>query len=102
VRWRRSPIRVPIATAAIVGYRLCAAPERILAVVAKNPDTDRSLTLMMRVQQDPADPAGWKEFVRRYPPMIRAWWLVWGSQPSDADDPAQQALIRLTSAMRER
>jgi RNA polymerase sigma-70 factor (ECF subfamily) len=67
----------------------------------KRPDKDTSLTLMMRVQQDPADPQAWDEFVQRYLPMIRAWCLRWGSQPSDADDVAQQVLIRLLGAMKK-
>jgi RNA polymerase sigma-70 factor (ECF subfamily) len=67
----------------------------------KSPDKDTSLTLMMRVQRDPADPLAWDEFVRRYEPIIRAWCLRWGSQPSDADDVAQQVLLRLLGAVRK-
>ena len=67
----------------------------------KSPDKDTSLTLMMRVQQDPADPRAWDEFVERYHPTIRAWCLRWGSQPSDADDVAQQVLIKLLGAMKK-
>jgi RNA polymerase sigma factor (sigma-70 family) len=68
--------------------------------MSKNPDQDTPLTLMMRVQQHPADPRAWDEFVQKYHPMIRAWCLKWGAQPSDADDVAQQVLIKLLSAMR--
>jgi RNA polymerase sigma-70 factor (ECF subfamily) len=67
----------------------------------KSPDKDTSLTLMMRVQQDPADPEAWDDFVQRYQPIIRAWCLRWGSQPSDADDVAQQVLVRLLGAMKK-
>jgi RNA polymerase sigma-70 factor (ECF subfamily) len=67
----------------------------------KSPDKDTSLTLMMRVQQDPADPKAWDEFVERYQPIIRAWCLRWGSQPSDADDVSQQVLVRLLGAMKK-
>jgi RNA polymerase sigma-70 factor (ECF subfamily) len=67
----------------------------------KSPEKDTSLTLMMRVQQDPADPQAWDEFVRRYQPIIRAWCLRWGSQPSDADDVAQQVLLKLLGAMKK-
>ena len=66
-----------------------------------SPDKDTSLTLMMRVQQDPADPRAWDEFVERYHPTIRAWCLRWGSQPSDADDVAQQVLLKLLGAMKK-
>jgi RNA polymerase sigma-70 factor (ECF subfamily) len=67
----------------------------------KSSDKDTSLTLMMRVQQDPADSQAWDEFVQRYQPIIRAWCLRWGSQPSDADDVAQQVLVRLLGAMKK-
>jgi len=67
----------------------------------KRSDKDTSLTLMMRVKQDPADPQAWDEFVQRYQPIIRAWCLRWGSQPSDADDVAQQVLVRLLGAMKK-
>jgi RNA polymerase sigma-70 factor (ECF subfamily) len=68
--------------------------------MSKSPDKDTSLTLMMRMQQDPADPAAWNEFVHRYQPMIRAWCLRWGAQSSDAADVAQQVLIKLMTAMK--
>ncbi len=69
--------------------------------MSNNPKQDTSVTLMMRVQEDPADPLAWDEFVRRYQPMIRAWCLKWGSQSSDADDVAQQVLLKLLSAMKQ-
>ncbi len=69
--------------------------------MSNNPKQDTSVTLMMRVQEDPADPLAWDEFVRRYQPMIRAWCLKWGSQPSDADDVAQQVLLKLLTAMKQ-
>ena len=48
------------------------------AIMSHGPEQDTSHTLMMRVKQDPADPAAWNEFVHRYQPMIRAWCLKWG------------------------
>jgi len=69
--------------------------------MSKSPDKDTSLTLMMRVQQDPADPRAWDDFVERYQPMIRAWCVRWGSQPCDADDVTQQVLLKLLSAMKQ-
>jgi RNA polymerase sigma-70 factor (ECF subfamily) len=63
-------------------------------------DADTSLTLMMRIQQNPADPEAWDEFVQRYRPLIRAWCLRWGSQPSDADDVSQEVLLKLLKAMK--
>jgi RNA polymerase sigma factor (sigma-70 family) len=69
--------------------------------MSTNPDHDTSVTLMMRVQADPTDPRAWNEFVERYQPMIRVWCLRWGSQPSDADDVAQQVLLKLLTAMKQ-
>jgi RNA polymerase sigma-70 factor (ECF subfamily) len=59
-----------------------------------------SPTLLERVQKFPADLDAWDEFVRRYQPMIRAWCLKWGLQASDADDVAQDVLVKLLTAMR--
>ena len=63
-------------------------------------DVDTSITLMMRIRQAPADLQAWDEFVRRYQPMIRAWCLRWGSRPEDAEDVAQEVLLKLLAAMR--
>jgi RNA polymerase sigma-70 factor (ECF subfamily) len=67
---------------------------------SRHKDKDTSLTLMMRVQQNPADSRAWDEFVKRYEPMIRAWCVRWGAQASDADDLAQQVLLKLLTAMK--
>jgi len=69
--------------------------------MSNNPDKDTSITLMMRVQQDPADPQAWEDFVRRYQPMIRAWCSRWGAQDSDADDVEQEVLLKLLTAMKK-
>src|SRR5271157_3848959 len=64
-------------------------------------DDDTSATLMMRIQKDPADQQAWDEFVQRYRPMIHAWCLRSGAQPSDADDIAEEVLIKLLAAMKK-
>jgi RNA polymerase sigma-70 factor (ECF subfamily) len=68
--------------------------------MARQPRSDTSLTLLERIQKQPADSEAWAEFVRRYQPMIRAWCVKWGLQSSDADDLAQDVLIKLLNAMR--
>jgi RNA polymerase sigma-70 factor (ECF subfamily) len=68
--------------------------------MATKPQNDTSLTLLERVQKFPADPEAWDEFVRRYHPMIRTWCLKWGLQASDADDVAQDVVVKLLAAMR--
>jgi RNA polymerase sigma factor (sigma-70 family) len=65
------------------------------------PVHDTSVTLMMRLQSSPADPAAWDEFIHRYRPMIRAWCLKWHLQDSDADDVVQDVLLKLVAAIRK-
>ena len=64
-------------------------------------DKETSLTLMMRVQKDPADPRAWDEFVQHYRPMIEDWCRKWGLQASDADDVTQDVLLKLLAAIRQ-
>src|SRR5271170_1800500 len=64
-------------------------------------DADTSLTLLERLQKNPDDPQAWKLFVERYQPRIRRWCLTWGLQDSDADDVAQDVLVKLFAALRK-
>ncbi len=66
-----------------------------------HPVDDTSVTLMMRLQKFPADPEAWDKFIERYRPMIRAWCLKWQLQDSDAEDVAQDVLIKLVAAIRK-
>src|SRR6516225_6837163 len=68
--------------------------------MSTKPEKHTSLTLLERVQKFPADREAWDEFVRRYHPMIHAWCLKWGLQACDADDVAQDVLVKLLAAMR--
>jgi DNA-directed RNA polymerase specialized sigma24 family protein len=77
------------------------APKHELRSMSANPKQNPSVTLMMRLQEDPADPRARDEFVRRYHPMIRAWCLRWESRPADADIVAQQVLVNLLTAMEQ-
>jgi RNA polymerase sigma factor (sigma-70 family) len=64
-------------------------------------ESDTSLTLLERLQENPSDPQAWSVFVERYQPRIRAWCLYWGTQDSDADDVAQEVLAKLFVALRK-
>ena len=64
-------------------------------------DDDTSLTLLERLQKNPDDPQAWTLFVERYQPRIRRWCLTWGLQDSDADDVAQDVLVKLFAALRK-
>ena len=77
-----------------------AALECKVAPMSTDPNKETSGTLMMRIQEDPADRGAWDEFVEIYQPMIRDWCLRWGSQPADAEDVAQQVLLKLLTAMK--
>ena len=68
--------------------------------MSKKPEASTSLTLIERVQKFPPDLEAWDEFVRRYHPLIHAWCVKWGQQASDADDVAQDVLVKLLGAMR--
>jgi len=69
--------------------------------MAADRDSDTSLTLLERLQNEPGDPQAWRLFVERYQPRIRAWCLNWGMQNSDADDVAQEVLVKLFAALRK-
>ena len=64
-------------------------------------NADTSLTLLERIQVNPDDPQAWRIFVERYQPRIRRWCLNWGLQDSDADDVAQDVLLKLFAALRK-
>ena len=67
--------------------------------MAVDRDHDTSLTLLERLQKNPSDPQAWDLFIDRYQPRIRTWCLSWGSQDSDADDVAQEVLVKLFAAL---
>jgi len=64
-------------------------------------DADTSLSLLERLQKNPDDPQAWNLFVERYQPRIRWWCVTWGLQDSDADDVAQDVLVKLFAALRK-
>ena len=69
--------------------------------MAADRESDTSLTLLERLQKNPGDPQAWSLFVERYQPRIRVWCLNWGMQDSDADDVAQEVLVKLFAALRK-
>jgi RNA polymerase sigma-70 factor (ECF subfamily) len=54
-----------------------------------------SITLLARLRDDPADQAAWSEFVTRYGPKILQWCRRWRLQEADAQDVAQDVLLKL-------
>src|SRR5262249_28454560 len=62
-------------------------------------DSGTSTSLLVRLQQAPADEAAWAEFVRRYGARIHVWGRRWGLQEADAHDVSQDVLLKLVRAM---
>jgi RNA polymerase sigma factor (sigma-70 family) len=89
-----------MSTVATFGCAECRARDNGITMSSK-PGDGTSLTLIERVQKFPADGEAWDEFVRRYHPMIHEWCVKWGLQVSDADDVAQDVLVKLLAAMRK-
>jgi RNA polymerase sigma-70 factor (ECF subfamily) len=69
--------------------------------MAAGRDSETSLTLLERIRVNPDDPQAWRLFVARHQPRIRRWCLAWGLQDSDADDVAQEVLVKLFGALRK-
>jgi RNA polymerase sigma factor (sigma-70 family) len=62
-------------------------------------NSSTSSSLLVRLQQDPADQTAWAEFVRRYGNRIHGWCRVWGLQEADAQEVSQEVLLKLIRAM---
>ena len=69
--------------------------------MAVDRESDTSITLLERLQNNPNDPQAWSLFVERYQSRIRAWCSSWGMQDSDVDDVAQDVLVKLFAAFRK-
>jgi RNA polymerase sigma factor (sigma-70 family) len=59
------------------------------------------ITLLSRLRHDPADQAGWDEFVERYGRHIYRWCRQWNLQDADAEDVTQDILMKLTQKLRD-
>ena len=64
-----------------------------------SPPASTRITLLHRLNEKPDDQASWSEFVAVYGPTIRQWCVHWGLQESDAQDVAQNVLLRLTTRL---
>jgi RNA polymerase sigma-70 factor (ECF subfamily) len=58
-----------------------------------------STSLLEQLRQLPADPAAWSRFVDRYGPRIYTWCRRWGLQDADAQDVAQDILLKLSKSL---
>src|SRR5690349_3856948 len=60
-----------------------------------------SPTLLGRLRQNPTDQAAWDAFVARYGPKILGWCRQWDVRGADAEDVAQNVLLKLAQKMRD-
>ncbi len=58
-----------------------------------------SLSLLLRLKNEPVDDKSWSEFVSRYEPLILRWCNKWGLQNADASDVAQNVLLKIAKHM---
>lgn len=64
------------------------------------PAARTSVTLLARLGGASADAAAWEEFLRRYGPQVLGWCRHWNLQAADAEDVAQDVLLRVSKQMR--
>jgi RNA polymerase sigma-70 factor (ECF subfamily) len=60
-----------------------------------------SVSLLLRLRQEPADQTAWRDFVRRYGRRIYLWCRQWQLQDADAEDVTQNVLVILAEKLRE-
>jgi len=58
-------------------------------------------TLLARLRRDPSNDAAWDEFVEHYGRHIYRWCRQWGLQDADAEDVAQEILLKLARKLRD-
>lgn len=60
-----------------------------------------SPTLLARLRHDPSNDAAWDEFVEQYGRHIYRWCRQWTLQDADAEDVAQEILLKLARKLRD-
>jgi RNA polymerase sigma factor (sigma-70 family) len=60
-----------------------------------------SATLLARLRHDPSNDAAWDEFVEQYGRHIYRWCRQWRLQDADAEDVAQEILLKLARKLRD-
>jgi RNA polymerase sigma factor (sigma-70 family) len=57
-------------------------------------------SLLLRLRIEPDNQVAWQDFVARYGPLIYGWCRHWQMQPADAEDIAQNVLLKLAHHLR--
>lgn len=68
--------------------------------MSRDSSVKTSPSLLARLRDSPDDQSAWGEFVGRYQPLLLAWGRRWGLQESDAQEVAQNVMVRLASKLR--
>src|SRR5215471_7708041 len=58
-------------------------------------------TLLARLRHNPSNETAWDEFVEQYGRHIYRWCRQWGLQDADAEDVAQEILLKLARKLRD-
>jgi RNA polymerase sigma-70 factor (ECF subfamily) len=69
--------------------------------MAEAPLPTTRVTLLARLGQNPTDQVAWDEFVECYGRHILRWCKQWKLQEADAEDVAQEILLKLSQKLRE-
>jgi RNA polymerase sigma-70 factor (ECF subfamily) len=67
--------------------------------MAKSVPSATPVSLLSRLCRDPNDPGAWEEFVQHYGPKVLLWCRHWGLQQADAEDVAQEVLLKVAQKM---
>jgi len=67
--------------------------------MAKSVPSVTPVSLLSRLCRDPNDPGAWEEFVQHYAPKVLLWCRHWGLQQADAEDVAQEVLLKVAQKM---
>jgi RNA polymerase sigma factor (sigma-70 family) len=68
--------------------------------MARDSSLTTSPSLLQRLRESKDDQSAWTEFAGRYQPRLLDWCRRWGLQDSDAQEVAQNVMIRLASKLR--
>jgi RNA polymerase sigma-70 factor (ECF subfamily) len=67
--------------------------------MAKSVPSVTPVSLLSRLCRDPNNPGAWEEFVQHYGPKVLLWCRHWGLQQADAEDVAQDVLLKVARKM---
>lgn len=69
--------------------------------MGRAPDSGTRVSLLGRLRRDPGDQKAWDEFVEQYGSRIFDWCMRWNLQEADAQDVAQNVLLKLAEKLRD-